>query len=111
MAYYCAMIFIETPIFTKAVLELLKDESYRAFQLALAQRPEQGALIQGSGGLRKLRWSRAGKGKSGGVRVIYYWDEPGAVVYLLLVYAKNLQDDLTPQQLRILRELVQRELK
>ena len=105
------MEFIETPIFTRAVQELLSEESYRTVQLALVLRPEQGVLIQGSGGLRKLRWARIGKGKSGGVRMIYYWDEPGAIVYLLLVYAKNMQDNLTPQQLRILRDLVHRELK
>ena len=61
------MEFIETPIFTKAILELLTDEEYRALQLALLFRPENGALIKGSGGLRKLRWKRKGSGKRGGI--------------------------------------------
>lgn len=67
------MRFIETPIFTREVTTLLSDEEYRGLQLALALRPEAGAVIRGGGGLRKLRWSIAGKGKRGGVRIIYYW--------------------------------------
>lgn len=67
------MRFVETPVFTRAVTSLLSDEEYRQLQLALLIRPEQGALIRGSGGLRKLRWGAQGRGKRGGVRVIYYW--------------------------------------
>ncbi len=66
------MRFIETPIFTKELQHLLEDEEYRALQLALLFRPEQGSLIPGAGGLRKLRWRQKGKGKRGGCRVIYY---------------------------------------
>lgn len=66
------MRFVETPIFTRAVTALLVEEQYRALQLALALRAEQGDLIRGSGGLRKLRWGLAGRGKRGGARVIYY---------------------------------------
>ena len=60
------MRFVETPIFTKEVLDLLDDDQYRALQLALIFRPEQGAIIPGSGGLRKLRWGGKGRGKRGG---------------------------------------------
>jgi len=67
------MRFVETPVFTRAVTSLLSDEEYRQLQLALLIRPEQGALIRGSGGLQKLRWGAQGRGKRGGVRVIYYW--------------------------------------
>jgi mRNA-degrading endonuclease RelE of RelBE toxin-antitoxin system len=70
------MRFIETPIFTEAVTELLDDEEYRSLQLALLLRPESGPLIPRSGGLRKIRWALKGKGKRGGCRIIYYWDEP-----------------------------------
>ncbi|MDP3768351.1 MAG: hypothetical protein Q8S13_10075, partial [Dehalococcoidia bacterium] len=63
------MRFVETPVFTAAVTSLLSDEEYRQLQLALLIRPEQGALIRGSGGLRKLRWGARGRGKRGGVRV------------------------------------------
>jgi mRNA-degrading endonuclease RelE of RelBE toxin-antitoxin system len=105
------MRFIETPIFTKELQNLLEDEEYRALQLALLFRPEQGVLIPGSGGLRKLRWSQKGKGKRGGCRVIYYWDEKQETFYMLLAYAKSKQDDLTPAQMKVLTKLVKEELK
>jgi hypothetical protein len=66
------MRFVETPVFTRVIKGLLDDESYRALQIALMLRPEQDPVIKGSGGLRKVRWARAGGGKSGGIRVIYY---------------------------------------
>ena len=105
------MRFIETPIFTKDVDNLLQDEEYRALQLALLLRPEQGVLIPGSGGLRKLRWGLKGKGKRGGCRVIYYWDKRQESFYMLLVYPKSKKDDLTPEQARALSKLVQEEFK
>jgi mRNA-degrading endonuclease RelE of RelBE toxin-antitoxin system len=77
------MRFIETPIFTRAIVALLNDEAYRPVQLALLQRPERGAVIRHSGGLRKLRWPLAGRGKRGGLRIIYYWDEASQTFYLL----------------------------
>ena len=105
------MRFIETPVFTKELKNLLKDEEYRALQLALLFRPEQGALIPGSGGLRKLRWSQKGKGKRGGCRVIYYWDEKQETFYMLLVYMKSKQEDLTPTQMKVLTKIVKEELE
>jgi hypothetical protein len=105
------MRFVETPIFTRSVKALVTDEDYRALQLALALRPEQGALIQGAGGLRKLRWAGSGRGKSGGLRIIYYWDKAETAFYMLLAYAKNDQEDLTPAQLRVLSRLVREEFK
>ena len=105
------MRFVETPVFTRAVTSLLSDEEYRQLQLALLIRPEQGALIPGSGGLRKLRWGAQGRGKRGGVRVIYYWHAGEQCFYVLLIYAKAVQDDMTPAQLRVLRRLVQEEFR
>jgi hypothetical protein len=105
------MRFVETPVFTRAVTSLLSDEEYRQLQLALLIRPEQGALIRGSGGLRKLRWGAQGRGKRGGVRVIYYWHAGEQCFYMLLTYAKAVQDDMTPGQLRALRRLVQEEFR
>jgi hypothetical protein len=77
----------------------------------LVLRPEQGAVIPGSGGLRKLRWSAEGRGKRGGLRVIYYWVTADDMCYMLYVYAKNEQGDLTASQIRTLARLVREEFK
>lgn len=103
------MQFLETPIFTRAVRATLSDDEYRALQGALMLRPEQGTLIKGSGGLRKVRWAAKGAGKRGGARIIYYWDKVSEVFYMLYAYPKTAQDDLTPEQLRVLRRLVREE--
>ena len=105
------MRFVETPVFTAALRRLLPDEPYRALQLALVLRPEQGAVIPGSGGLRKLRWSAEGRGKRGGLRVIYYYHTLDDLCYMLYVYAKNDQGDLTASQIRALARLVREEFK
>ena len=73
------MVIIETSIFTHQVQALLSDEEYRQLQMALVLHPEIGAVIPGSGGLRKVRWSIGGRGKRGGVRVIYYFAAPDSV--------------------------------
>jgi len=67
------MIFVETAAFTKRIMALLTDDEYGRLQQALEARPAAGAIIKGSGGIRKFRWSAQGKGKSGGARIIYYW--------------------------------------
>jgi hypothetical protein len=105
------MRFVETPVFTKRVKDLLADEDYRTLQIALLLRPEQGPLIKGSGGLRKVRWAPRGVGKRGGVRVIYYWRPDEQVFYMLFAYAKTAQEDLTPDQLRVLARIVREEFK
>src|SRR5262245_15786670 len=105
------MRFVETPIFTKVVERLVSDEDYRSLQIALILRPEQGLVIRGGGGLRKLRWARPGGGKSGGLRVIYYWAPAEEAFYMLYAYAKNEQGDLTPAQTRALGQLVREEFK
>ena len=105
------MLFIETPIFTKLVTDLISDDEYRKLQLALVLRPEAGKIIPGSGGLRKIRWKRGGSGKRGGLRVIYFWDVPEDTIYMLLIYKKSKQEDLTSNQLKTLRNLVKEFLK
>lgn len=105
MAYSEWMIFIETSIFTKEVKRLLPDDEYKQLQSDLMLRPEAGALIKGSGGLRKIRWNLPGEGKRGGLRIIYYYDQPNTI-YMLLPYKKTDQDDLTPSQLKFLRNLI-----
>ena len=104
------MRFVETPVFTAGLSAYLDDESYRALQLALALRPEQGSL-PGSRGLRKLRWRATGRGKRGGLRVIYHWDARNDVAYMLFAYAKNEQGDLTATQVKALTRLVREELE
>jgi len=101
------MTFIETPLFTDEIQTLLASEEYRALQLALLFRPDAGVVIPRSGGIRKLRWKLPRSGKRGGLRVIYYWDKLADVIYLLWVFKKNRQEDLTSDQLKILRRLIQ----
>ena len=105
------MLFIETPVFTKLVTDLIPDDEYRKIQLALVLRPEAGKIIPGSGGLRKIRWKIGGSGKRGGLRLIYFWDVLEDRIYMLLIYKKSKQEDLTPNQLKILRNLVKELLK
>jgi len=77
------MRFLETLVFTRTIVAQIEDEAYRSMQLALILQPQLGVLIRGSGGLRKLRWSSKGRGKRGGIRVIYYWDEASETFYML----------------------------
>lgn len=92
--------FVETPLFTRLVSEFLSDEEYAALQSALAANPEAGAIIPKSGGLRKVRWARPGRGKSGGVRVIYYLRTPSGLIWMLTVYAKGEQENIPAHVLR-----------
>ena len=101
------MVIIETSVFTRQIQQLLTEDEYRQLQMALVIRPDSGALIPGSGGLRKLRWAASGRGKRGGARLIYYWAVPQDQIILLFIYPKNVQDDLTPDQLRALRKIVE----
>lgn len=105
------MLIKETSIFTRRVDKLLDRESYRLLQLRLAMDPECGDLIRGTGGLRKVRWQGAGRGKRGGVRVIYYWAQSPEIILLLVIYGKNEQDDLTSDQRKILKAIVEEEFK
>jgi len=103
------MILIETSVFTRQILMLLPDDEYRKLQVVLANRPDVGALIRGSGGLRKVRWALPGKGKSGGVRIIYYWAVKQDHLLLLFAFPKTVQGDLSLAQLRVLRRIVKEE--
>jgi len=103
--YLHAMEFIETPTFTRLLLQLLPDDEYRELQYMLADNPACGDLIQGGGGIRKVRFSAQGKGKSGGVRVIYYWLSSRGQIYMLLIYPKSKKDTLTDKETSVLREL------
>lgn len=100
------MEFVETPTFTRLVTELLTDDEYREMQNVLAEDPERGALIKGGGGIRKLRHAVQGRGKSGGVRAIYYWVKDDHLIYMLVVYPKSSKDNLTQKEVAVLRDLV-----
>jgi len=101
------MLFIESNIFRRHLTNYLSEEELRALQLFLAENPEAGVLVRGSGGLRKLRWSAVGKGKRGGLRVIYYWQVRKSHIYLMTLYAKNEVADLSPGEVAALRKLVE----
>jgi hypothetical protein len=103
------MEFIETSVFRKQVDHALTSNEFRDLQIELVARPDVGQVIRGMGGIRKMRWAPAGRGKSGGVRIIYYWAPAEDVVYLLLLYAKNEQGTLTAAQEKVLRRLVEEE--
>lgn len=99
------MVFVETPIFTADVGALLSDEEYAALQQHLVAQPGAGVVIAGTGGLRKIRWTVAGKGKRGGTRVIYYHVVAQAQIRMILIYRKGIKDDLTPREKTILRRI------
>jgi mRNA-degrading endonuclease RelE of RelBE toxin-antitoxin system len=88
---------------------LITDDEYRLLQAYLVNRPDVGKIIPGSGGLRKLRWSAGGRGKRGGIRVIYYWFVSRDIILLLYAFPKSERDDLTTEQLRKLRKIIEKE--
>jgi mRNA-degrading endonuclease RelE of RelBE toxin-antitoxin system len=103
------MIFIETSVFSRHIVEIMTDEEYRKLQSFIMINPDIGVLIRGSGGLRKIRWDSRGHGKSGGARIIYYWATRFNEILMLCVYAKNEMDDLSLDQLKIIRQVVEQE--
>lgn len=105
--------FVELPPFERLRAEYLDDEAYRELQLALMANPEAGDVIEGTGGLRKLRRPdpRRGKGKRGGLRVIYYLWTGGDQFWLFTVYDKDQVDDLSSQQRKALKELLKQEVE
>lgn len=100
------MEFIETSVFTRMITELLDQDSYLRLQDALLEHPGKGAILRGGGGIRKLRFALPGTGKSGGIRVIYYWKQEKHRIYLLVAYPKSKKDDLSDAETAILRNLV-----
>ncbi len=100
------MEFIETPTFTRLLADLLTDEQYSGLQSVLVEDPQRGEVIKGGGGIRKLRYALPGRGKSGGVRAIYYWLRDDHQIYMLLIYPKSKKDDLTERETALLRDFV-----
>ena len=104
--------FVETSVFTREMKTLLSDDEYKEFQTFLIENPEAGDLIVGTGGCRKVRWSRQGTGKSSGVRAIYYFYNPSLLsirlscLYMLIIYPKSEKDSLTAAEKNQLKAVV-----
>ncbi len=96
----------ETPIFTRQTEKLFSEDEKRELIDFLAENPLAGDEIPGTGGVRKLRFAASGRGKRGGARVIYYFLDETMPLYALLAYAKNAQDDMTPDEKRVVAALV-----
>jgi len=106
-------VFVELPPFERYRSQYLDDDAFIALQRLLVLNPEAGDVVQGAGGLRKLRFvdERRGKGKRGGLRVIYYWWDAGSQFWLFTIYDKNEMPDLTKSQRQALKEMIKNELK
>ncbi len=103
------MTFVETKLFTELVLDYLSDDEYAAMQQFLVVNPEAGDVIPASGGVRKLRWGVAGRGKRGGLRVIYFLRRRNDEVWMLTLYAKNVADNIPAKVLKKIKEAIDAE--
>jgi hypothetical protein len=96
--------FVETKLFTRLVQEYLSDDEYSELQRALLANPEAGAVIPRSGGIRKLRWGVAGRGKRGGIRVIYFLRTRKGQIWMLTLYPKNVADNIPAHILKQIKD-------
>ena len=101
------MVFIETSIFTKLLSKYLSDDDYRGFQSYLLQKPDAGKIVRGSGGVRKVRWAKSGEGKSGGLRIIYYWKKSEHEIWLLTLYSKSERATIASHVLKQIAESIE----
>jgi len=101
--------FIETAVFTEQVVKAQSDDEYSKFQSFLAEQPTAGTPISGTGGARKIRWAdpNRGKGKRGGIRTIYFYRDQHEQIIMLYLYSKDEQDDLTQEQKKALKAVIQ----
>jgi hypothetical protein len=106
------MEFVESPPFTRHLFEYFSEDGYRELQSLLCRNPETGDLIPGTGGFRKMRWAdaRRGKGRRGGLRVIYYHFASGNQIWLMTLYDKDEAPDLTAQQKKALKAAIEDEV-
>ena len=106
-------IFVELPAFAKYRADYLDDEGFRSLQTFLLKNPEAGDVIEGTGGLRKLRYGdpRRNKGKRGGLRVIYYWWDGGRQFWLFTLYDKDEMDDLSAMEKKAIKSMLTAELE
>jgi hypothetical protein len=101
--------FIGAPLFTQLLSDYLNDDEYRELELHPARDPEAGDVIQGTGGFRKVRWAdpRRGKGRRGGLRVIYFYFEQDRQIWFLTMYGKDEAADLTSKEERALKAAIE----
>ena len=98
------MEFIETSLFTRLIYNYLDEDEYLGLQVYLFHHPESGKIVSGSGGVRKIRWAIKGKGKSGGIRVIYFWKVNDNEIWLLTVYGKSERESIPSHILKQIAE-------
>jgi hypothetical protein len=96
--------FVETKLFTRLVQKYLSDDEYFELQQALLANPESGVVIPRSGGIRKLRWGMAGRGKSGGIRVIYFLRTRQGQIWMLTLYPKNVAENIPAHMLKQIKD-------
>lgn len=111
MVKFPAMVIVETKTFTRRIRELLDDETYRSLQTYLVRHSSAGTVIPSTGGLRKLRWPGSGRGKRGGIRIIYYWHATTDRLLMLFAFAKNESADLTAAQKKSLKQIIESEYR
>ena len=106
-------VFIELPAFERHRADYQDDKAFGDLQQALMKNPESGEVIEGTGGLRKMRFAdaRRGKGKRGGLRAIYYWWNAGMQFWLYTLYDKDEMADLTAKQRKELKAMIKAELE
>ncbi len=106
-------LFVELPAFSRYRADYLNEEDFCALQNELMDNPEKGDVIEGTGGLRKLRRPdpKRGKGKRGGLRVIYFWWETGGQFWLFTLYGKDEVEDLSAKEKGMLKDMLKRELE
>jgi len=97
-----------TPEYESAVAQLLDDEETRELEFSISTDPEAHPIIKGTGGVRKARWARKGIGKSGGIRVIYFYVDSPGVVYMISTFAKSEKANLSPKERNALYDLAKR---
>ena len=98
--------FIETPLFTKQITELFTDDEYQKIQQELIQDPEKGVIISGTAGMRKIRFGR-NSGKSGGVRILYYYADEFGRIYMIVAYPKSVKDNITQAEKNVFKSWIQ----
>lgn len=106
------LVFLESPLFTRLLRDYLTDESYQELQRLLLENPELGDVMPGTGGFRKIRWEdqRRGKGKRGGLRIIYYYLTTDRQIWFFTVYDKDEAADLTSDEKKLLKQRIDAEL-